>query len=85
MDTQMDDIALRDVIIPLARNILKELDQKIRNHRRENWFEIYLTTFIIMNNFEFIFFDVIDYTTRHGMKVYCSQYGDFHYGRKTYR
>jgi hypothetical protein len=68
MDTQIHDIALRVLLIPLGQVILRELDQKIKRRKRENWFDIYLTIFIIMNNFEFIFSDVLEYTARHGLK-----------------
>ncbi|KAI1106393.1 hypothetical protein F4804DRAFT_340550 [Jackrogersella minutella] len=68
MDTQIDDIAIKYILGPLERKILDELDSKIHEMKRENWFEIYLATFIIMNNFEFVFSDVVDYTSRHGLK-----------------
>ncbi|KAI1439981.1 hypothetical protein F5Y02DRAFT_32815 [Annulohypoxylon stygium] len=68
MDTQIDDIAIRSILSPLESKILNILDQKIHEKKRKNWFEIYLATFILMNNFEFVFTDVIDYTSRHGLK-----------------
>ncbi|KAI0384707.1 hypothetical protein F5Y04DRAFT_277439 [Hypomontagnella monticulosa] len=68
MDTQIDDLAIKRLLMPLGELILKELDRKIHERKRENWFDIYLSTFIIMNNFEFVFSDVIDYTSRHGLK-----------------
>ncbi|KAI1456475.1 hypothetical protein F4805DRAFT_475821 [Annulohypoxylon moriforme] len=68
MDTQIDDIAIRSILGPLETKILNELDQKIHEKKRKNWFEIYLATFIMMNNFEFVFTDVVDYTSRHGLK-----------------
>lgn len=52
MDTQIDDIALRSLLLPLGAKILKELDGKIMARRKGFWFEIYLTVFIIMTNFE---------------------------------
>ena len=69
MDTQLDELAIRDVLIPLRDKLLEQLNDKILERKKENFFEIYLATFIAMNNFEFIFSDVIDYTTRHGMTV----------------
>ncbi|KAI1374760.1 hypothetical protein F4677DRAFT_155055 [Hypoxylon crocopeplum] len=68
MDTQIDDIAIRSLLNPLGMKILEQLHRKIHERKRENWFEIYLATFIVMNNFEFVFSDVIDYTKRHGLK-----------------
>ncbi|KAK3686249.1 hypothetical protein B0T22DRAFT_483143 [Podospora appendiculata] len=72
MDTQIDDTALKTLIIPLGKSILLDLDRKIRHRRREDWFEIYLTTFIVMNNFDFIFKDVSSYASRHGLKARSS-------------
>lgn len=69
MDTQIDDLAIRTFLDPLGKRILKELNRKIHEKKRENWFDIYLATFIIMNNFEFVFTDVLDYTSRHGLKA----------------
>ncbi|XXG96396.1 hypothetical protein Hte_002678 [Hypoxylon texense] len=68
MDTQIDDLAIRTFLDPLGKRILRELSRKIHEKKRENWFDIYLATFIIMNNFEFVFTDVLDYTSRHGLK-----------------
>lgn len=69
MDTQIDDITLRSLLLPLGEKILKDLEQKIMARRKESWFEIYLTTFIIMNNFERHFADIIEYTSDLGIKV----------------
>lgn len=69
MDTQIDDIALRSLLLPLGEKILKELEKKIMARRKESWFEIYLTTFIIMNNFERHFADIIEWTSDRGIKV----------------
>ncbi|KAI6087570.1 hypothetical protein F4821DRAFT_236104 [Hypoxylon rubiginosum] len=68
MDTQIDDMAIRAILNPLEKKILKELNCKIHEKKRENWFDIYLATFILMNNFEFVFADVLDYTSRHGLQ-----------------
>lgn len=73
MDTQIDDIVIRDLFMPLGQSILKVLDSKIGTRRRQDWFEIYLATFVIMNNFEFVFADVLEYSTRHGLKVFRIQ------------
>lgn len=74
MDTQIDDIALRYLLVPLGEKILKELELKIMANGREFWFEIYLAIFILMSNFERIFADVVDYSTRHGLKVTTRQH-----------
>jgi hypothetical protein len=68
MDTQLDDIIIRDSLIPLRTALLKGLKRRIEEKKREHWFEIYLTIFIIMCNFEWIWTDAMDYTTRYGLK-----------------
>jgi hypothetical protein len=52
------------------RYILCELNKKIRARNREDWFKSPLTTFINMSTFGFALVDVIDYITRHGLKLY---------------
>lgn len=69
MDTQLDDLAIRSLLIPLQKQILIGLKNKVLKKQRVDWYEIYLTVFILMCNFERVFGDVLDYTTRHGIKV----------------
>ena len=69
MDTQLDELAIRGLLLPLKDRVLTELKDKVLQKQRENWFGIYLTIFIIMCNVEWELSDVIDYTSRHGMKV----------------
>ena len=69
MDTQLDELAIGALLNPLRERILFKLKAKIAESRRENWFEIYLTCFILLCNTEFILSDVIDYSERHSIKV----------------
>lgn len=69
MDTQIDDLVIRALLIPLTHRFLKGLKAKIDEKKRENWLEIYLSIFIMMSNVEWILKDVVEYTNRHGMKV----------------
>ena len=69
MDTQLDELAIKGILLPLREKVLNELKAKIDQNKRENWFEIYLAVFILMCNVEWILADVIDYTARHGMIV----------------
>jgi hypothetical protein len=72
MDTQIDDLVIRNQLIPLSERFLKGLKDKIDEKKRENWLEIYLAIFIIMSNVEWMLKDVVEFTNRHGMKV-CVQ------------
>ena len=69
MDTQLDDIFLRDLLIPLEKRLLKGLKDKIYEQKRENWLEIYLTIFIMMSNMGWVMKDILAWTGRYGLKV----------------
>ena len=50
MDTQLDQIVIQEILQPLRAKILQLLDQRFRNHQPDNWFETYLTVFILLNH-----------------------------------
>jgi hypothetical protein len=52
MDTQLDQIVIKSILIPLRHEVLKRLQQKILKHSRRDWFEIFATIFILLNNIE---------------------------------
>ncbi|KAI8626340.1 hypothetical protein F5Y19DRAFT_227142 [Xylariaceae sp. FL1651] len=68
MDTQLDEAAIKGLLIPLKTKVLMELDRKMKQPDPKTWYEVSLALCIVLNNFEWIFADVVDYTTRHGMK-----------------
>lgn len=73
MDTQLDQIVIQDVLVPLRSGLLQELQKKIDERRRENWFEIFLTIFILLNNTEFILAHSRRFSRRYGMGVsFCA-------------
>ena len=69
MDTQLDEIVIRGLLLPTSARLLRLLDEKIKVRKREDWFEIFVAIFIVMSSVEFIMADVVDYTARHGMEV----------------
>lgn len=69
MDTQMDHLVIRAVISPLRKKILTQLRAKILQKRKENWYEIYLTIFILMSNMERQFAQVLLFFDIYGMNV----------------
>lgn len=69
MDTQIDDLIIRAELIPLSYRFLKSLEAKIKEGKKEDWLEMYLSMFVMMSNVEWILKDVVEYTNRHGMKV----------------
>jgi hypothetical protein len=69
MDTQLDNIFLRDLLMPLTKRLLKGLKDKINEQKRENWLEIYLTIFIMMSNMGWVMKDILAWAGRYGKKV----------------
>ncbi|KAK3941144.1 hypothetical protein QBC46DRAFT_340784 [Diplogelasinospora grovesii] len=54
MDTQLDDLIIRDLLVPLTNRFLARLKVQIDERKRENWLEIYLAMFIMMSNVRWI-------------------------------
>jgi hypothetical protein len=69
MDTQLDDIVIRDLLIPLTQRLLKNLKAKMDERKTANWLEIYLAMFVVMSNMEWVMKDLVAWTNRHGLKV----------------
>jgi len=69
MDTQLDELAIKEVLIPLKNNLLRLLKTKILAKKKEYWYEIYLTSFIILHNSERVLDHVVDFSRRFGVNV----------------
>lgn len=52
MDFQLDNITIHYLLMPWKSRILKELQKKILGNRKEDWLEVHLTMFILLNNVE---------------------------------
>lgn len=52
MDFQLDNITIHYLLVPWKSRILKELQKKILGNRKEDWLEVHLTMFILLNNVE---------------------------------
>lgn len=52
MDTQLDQLVIKEILAPLRTKILLELSEKIEQHRPADWFEICLTIFILLSSIE---------------------------------
>lgn len=52
IDTQMDQIIINYILKPLREKLLEQFEARISPFRREDWFDIYLTSFIILNHIE---------------------------------
>ncbi|KAF5598018.1 hypothetical protein FPCIR_3350 [Fusarium pseudocircinatum] len=68
MDTQMDHLVIKNIMTPLRQKILAGLQTKIMENKRENWYEIYLTTFVLLSNMERQFAQVLYIIDWYGME-----------------
>lgn len=69
MDTQLDDLVIRELIGPLTQRFLKRLKAKIDERKQENWLEIYFAIFIMMSNIGWEVKDMIANANWKGLKV----------------
>jgi len=54
MDTQLDQIIIQDFLVPLRRRLLYDVQTKMDQKRKEDWFEIFLAVFILATNTELL-------------------------------
>ena len=52
MDTQLDQIVITSILKQLRTQVLRQLEAKISRFEREDWFEIFLVLFILLNSIE---------------------------------
>jgi hypothetical protein len=69
MDTQLDELAIGGVLFQLGKNLLNMVHDLTRKQRKEDWYELFLTTFIIMHNYELVLEDIVDFANRNGKSV----------------
>lgn len=69
MDTQLDELTIKAVLVPLKVKLLRLLKAKVLAKKKEDWYEIYLACFIILNNSERVNEHILDYYQRFGVEV----------------
>lgn len=69
MDQQLDQIVIQWILNPLKQSILASLKRLTEKRAKENLFEIYLTTFILLNNSEVQLAHARQFAQRYGMSV----------------
>lgn len=69
MDTQLDELVITGLLVPLRAKLLHLLKKKILSKKKEYWYEIYLASFIVLHNSEQILHHVVDYAQRFGINV----------------
>ncbi|KAI5793689.1 hypothetical protein DFH27DRAFT_526931 [Peziza echinospora] len=75
MDFQLDNITIHYLLMPWKAKLLKELQKKILGNRKEDWLEIHLTMFVLLNNVERQVKHDNWFARRYGMKNRFSNYG----------
>ena len=85
MDTQLDQLVIQGYLVPLGKCLLQELEAKILKKSKEDWFEIYLTIFILLSNTEQMLAHTRRFASRYGMSVCGSAYFPRHTMRSTLR
>jgi hypothetical protein len=69
MDTQLDEVAIGGVLVQLGKEFLNIYDRLTRAMKKEDWYELFLATFIIMHNYELVMEDIVDFADRNGKSV----------------
>ncbi len=69
MDTQLDELAVTGVLVPLKAKLLRLLKARVLAKEKEYWYEIYLASFVVLHNAERILDHVVDYARRFGISV----------------
>jgi hypothetical protein len=54
MDTQLDQIIIKDILTPLRNKVLLALQNKMQDGKKEDWFEIFLTMFVLSTSTEWL-------------------------------
>jgi hypothetical protein len=75
MDTQLDQIVIQKLLVPLSGRLLHQLEYMVENHNRpDTWFEIYLTSFILMTTTESAAIHSKNFSRRYGLPVSLISY-----------
>ncbi|KAI4944791.1 hypothetical protein J4E91_008478 [Alternaria rosae] len=66
MDVQLDQIVIQDILGPLRQRLLLSLEDLIKQHVPTDWFDCYLTMYLLLNH--------IEWSCTHGNK-FSKRYG----------
>jgi len=67
MDTQLDQIVIKTILTPLRERLVDKFERLINPARRESWWEIYLSAFILLNHIERLARHSVDHAKTHTM------------------
>lgn len=69
MDTQLDEIAIKDILLPLKNRLLRRFKKKVLEKKKENWYELFLATFIMLHDLEVVLEEVKVWSDGFGLSV----------------
>lgn len=69
MDTQIDQIVIKAILVPLRHSIQRRLRKLVEENDPINWFTIYLCTFIVLNNYELATVHDREFALRYSLPV----------------
>lgn len=70
MDTQIDHIAIEGILNRRRIDILKLMSEAAEKQDKDHHrCEVVLAMLVLLNNFELLFGDVMDYAKRHNLRV----------------
>ncbi|KAL5326373.1 hypothetical protein ACEPPN_004057 [Leptodophora sp. 'Broadleaf-Isolate-01'] len=69
MGAQIELVLMQGILNPLRTMILEQLQKLVLAHKPQNWFCIYLCTFILLHNASLITKQDIVYAQKHGLKT----------------
>jgi hypothetical protein len=69
MDTQLDQIVIRLILNPLRAKVVQKFEKLITPAKPENWWEVYLSAFIMLNHIERLAMHSVAHARTHTMAV----------------
>jgi hypothetical protein len=69
MDTQLDQIVIQFILTPLREKVVDKFEKLITPAKREAWWEVYLSAFILLNHIERLARHSVSHARTHTMPV----------------
>lgn len=64
LDHQLDTVGIR-YMLKLKDNVLKTLKNRMSRRRQTQWYEVFLTIFVLLHNLEYVYRAQYQYMKRH--------------------
>jgi hypothetical protein len=74
MDTHLDQIVIKSILTPLRERVVGKFERLITPAKRESWWDVYLSAFILLNHIERLARHSVDHARTHTMPVSGGNY-----------